>query len=467
MAFSPDAPFVSDVVDSCGSNETDVVCVVLRWSAHSSQLKNRSAVWQLQGASGGNTLDDVASAEFKTLAWSHEPFYLAPIRRNTPHHFRLAARSETGHSPLSTWSEQLSVNASLPPQPPPPTLAFRNSSHLGVRWNRAWAGNDAGLPVLLCELQVSAGRTGPWRAAYGGNGNGALLHGLKPGQEMRMRLRCANLLGPSPWSEVRSYSAETALPPPPDRPFVLRQESSGLSLGWHEPEETGGEPLLEYVLERQNLTAPALGCNQSSKADRARLGEPINGSTSNGSEWRAVWSGPASAPNMLHTMTGLLPGASYALRLRSRSHAGLSAPGVPLSVRVPLEDNSANHRAGSGGSSGAGSSGAAAQVPPSSSAPAARALSEEDSASRAAPSQVEASAQVEAQPVAQRVAAHGPSATSHPLQPEHGPTDAVHLVQLERAARDRRALAGPEPAQPELVEQLVQQVRLGLGLGLG
>ena len=44
MAFSPDAPFVSDVVDSCGSNETDVVCVVLRWSAHSSQLKNRSAV---------------------------------------------------------------------------------------------------------------------------------------------------------------------------------------------------------------------------------------------------------------------------------------------------------------------------------------------------------------------------------------------------------------------------------------
>ena len=61
MAFSPDAPFVSDVVDSCGSNETDVVCVVLRWSAHSSQLKNRSAVWQLQGASGGSTLDDVAS----------------------------------------------------------------------------------------------------------------------------------------------------------------------------------------------------------------------------------------------------------------------------------------------------------------------------------------------------------------------------------------------------------------------
>ena len=187
MAFSPDAPFVSDVVDSCGSNETDVVCVVLRWSAHSSQLKNRSAVWQLQGASGGSTLDDVASTEFKTLAWSHEPFYLAPIRRNTPHHFRLAARSETGHSPLSTWSEQLSVNASQPPQPPPPTLAFRNTSHLGVRWNRAWAGNDAGLPVLLCELQVSAGRTGPWRAAYGGNGNGALLHGLRPGQRMRLR----------------------------------------------------------------------------------------------------------------------------------------------------------------------------------------------------------------------------------------------------------------------------------------
>ena len=501
MGFSPDAPFVSDVVDSCGTNETDVVCVVLRWSAHSSQLKNRSAVWQLQGASGGDTLDDVASSEFKTLAWSREPFYLAPIRRNTPHHFRLAARSETGHSPLSTWSEQLSVNASQPPQPPPPTLAFRNTSHLGVRWNRAWASSDAGLPVLLCELQVSAGRTGPWRAAYGGNGNGALLHGLKPGQEMRMQLRCANLLGPSPWSEVRSYSAETALPPPPDRPFVLRQESSSLSLGWHEPEETGGEPLLEYVLESQSLTAPALGCNQSNQgAQRARLGDPNgsagNGSAGNGSEWRAVWSGPASAPNMLHTMTGLLPGASYALRLRSRSHAGLSAPGVPLSVRVPLEDNSANHRAGSGGSGGAGSSGgsgagssgagssAAAQVPPSSSAPAASALSEEASASEASasheggPSQVEASPQVEAQPVAQRVAPHGLSATSHPLQPEQGPTELVHLVQLETAARDaaasttpsaasvsplprwlRRALAGPKPAQPELVEQLVKQVR--------
>ena len=485
MGFSPDAPFVSDVVDSCGTNETDAVCVVLRWSAHSSQLKNRSAVWQLQGASGGDTLDDVASTEFKTLAWSREPFYLAPIRRNTPHHFRLAARSETGHSPLSTWSEQLSVNASQPPQPPPPTLAFRNTSHLGVRWNRAWANSDAGLPVLLCELQVSVGRSGPWRAAYGGNGNGALLHGLKPGQEMRMQLRCANLLGPSPWSEVRSYSAETALPPPPDRPFVLRQESSSLSLGWHEPEETGGEPLLEYVLERQSLTAPAFGCNQSNQgAQRARLGEP-NASTGNGSgsEWRAVWSGPASAPNMLHTMTGLLPGASYALRLRSRSHAGLSAPGVPLSVRVPLEDNSANHRAGSGAASGAGSgaasSSAAAQPPPYSSAPTAIALSEAASTSQAGALQVvEASPQVEAQQVAQRVSPHGPSVTSHPLQPEQGPTDLVHLVQLDPAARDaaasstpsvapasplprwlRRALAGPKPVESELVEQLVKQVR--------
>ena len=48
MGFSPDAPFVSDVVDTCGTNETDAVCVVLRWSAHASQLKNRSVAWQLQ-----------------------------------------------------------------------------------------------------------------------------------------------------------------------------------------------------------------------------------------------------------------------------------------------------------------------------------------------------------------------------------------------------------------------------------
>ena len=95
--FTPDAPFVSDTVSSCGvtqeagkvtfetgksyeeTNSSGTVCLVLRWSAHDAQLgKGSKAIWQLQEAPG-ETLDDVDAAAFKTVAWTHEPFFLAPV----------------------------------------------------------------------------------------------------------------------------------------------------------------------------------------------------------------------------------------------------------------------------------------------------------------------------------------------------------------------------------------------------
>ena len=347
----PDAPFVSDLVASCGTgNETGLTCLVLRWSAHEGQL-GKNYLWQLQEAQG-ETLDDVDPASFQTIAWTREPFYLAPVAQRAAHHFRLCARADGSHEALSTWSEQLHVNASAPPQPPPPTLAFRNTTHLGLRWNREWTSVDAGMPALLCELQTCAlaasGAEGPWRTAYGGNGDGAMLHVGQPGTALRARLRCANLLGPSAWSDARAFATTPALPAAPGAPLLLKQSSRNVSLGWAQPDEIGGVPLSGYVIERQNLTAPfalvacppaANGTNGATQSQRRNASTPIADAdaTGNTSAWVEAWSGPAGAPHMLHTLGGLTPGVSYALRVRARNEAGLSSAGPPLTVRMPLE----------------------------------------------------------------------------------------------------------------------------------
>ena len=181
----------------------------------------------------------------------------------------------------------------------------RNTTHLGVSWNRNWAsGSDPGLPVLLCELQISQGRAAPWRAAYGGSGDGALLHGLRPGQRMRLRLRCANLLGPSDWSEERTLSTEAARPQPPSRPLVLRQEDGGrVSLGWRAPEDTGGEPLLEYVLEVQGLSSEgAAPCSNTTAGWNASASAGAAGNRTAAWEACLLYTSPSPRDGLLSRM---------------------------------------------------------------------------------------------------------------------------------------------------------------------
>ncbi|GBF99904.1 hypothetical protein Rsub_12812 [Raphidocelis subcapitata] len=106
---------------------------------------------------------------------------------------------------------------------------------------------------------------GDWRTVHEAPCCSAEVTALRPGRFYAVRVRCtplATLDGAPPvvfppvHSQLRLFRTEPTPPGPMQPPSLAQRARNALKLKWALPDETGGEPILQYVLE---MAPPPLG----------------------------------------------------------------------------------------------------------------------------------------------------------------------------------------------------------------
>lgn len=237
------------------------------------------------------------------------------LQRNTCYKFRLLAVNSQGKS---KWSEVVlfSTHPERPGQPFSPRLEGKvRTAGFTVTW--ALPSDNGGSEVTALLLEADDGKGGDFREVYRGLECEYIFNDLSPGHQYRLRLAAMNVGGISDWSRMAKIRTLPVVPGPANPPLLSKQhrhQPNVLDLLWDPPNYNGGAPILGYTLEMENTTTK---------------------------EFREIH----HLVDNICTVAGLLPGKTYAFRVKARNEVGVgkpsavsrvtTAPGPPCTPNAP------------------------------------------------------------------------------------------------------------------------------------
>ena len=181
-----------------------------------------------------------------------------------------------------------------PPTPPPGTprqLSVRAASATAI--DADWAAPATGGPVASYTLRWRPRAGGAWRSRTGYSGRSGRISSLAPATAYEVQVRANGADASSAWTPAQTATTLDA-PPRPVTGLTVGIDSGELDLSWTAP--TGGGTVLGYDVEW----------------------------TSTG-QWSGRGSGSASTRSTSHTISGLVDGTPYAVRVRAHGPGGESA----------------------------------------------------------------------------------------------------------------------------------------------
>ncbi|KAJ3590594.1 hypothetical protein NHX12_008544 [Muraenolepis orangiensis] len=280
---------------------------------------------QWQRPSGSPKEDDiyyVLEMEEEGSGYGFQPSYdgedlsctVKNLHRSTKYKFRVAAYNTEGKSNPSHVAEF----TTSPDRPGCPCRPGIRGRVLPNSFKMAWEPpkDNGGSEVTKYVVERSEGLSGvSWELVYSGPALEHVCEGLKPGCSYQSRIYCMSEGGQSLLSETLQVQTP-AVPPGQCQPprLVGRAKARELQLRWGPPLVDGGNPVSCYSVEVSGPQAE---------------------------ESREVYQGA----ELDSTVGSLLPGRTYAFRLRAANRAGFgplsescevtTGPGAPEPCRAP------------------------------------------------------------------------------------------------------------------------------------
>lgn len=237
------------------------------------------------------------------------------LQRNTCYKFRLLASNSQGKS---KWSDTaiFGTHPEKPGQPSCPVLEGKvRTAGFTVSWDPP--ADTGGSDITALVLQADDGKGGEFREVYRGLDCEHTFTGLSPGLLYRIRFAAVSDGGTSEWSKVMKVRTLPVVPGvahPPILSKAHKPQPTTLDLRWDPPDYNGGAPISGYILEMENPGTK---------------------------EFREIH----HLVDNVCTVGGLLPGKTYAFRVKAKNEAGIgkvsavshitTAPGPPEAPRAP------------------------------------------------------------------------------------------------------------------------------------
>uniref|UniRef100_A0A0N5C6U2 non-specific serine/threonine protein kinase n=1 Tax=Strongyloides papillosus TaxID=174720 RepID=A0A0N5C6U2_STREA len=115
--------------------------------------------------------------------------------------------------------------------------------------------DDGGEPIEYYEVERLDVDTGRWVPAAKVKGTQAHIQGLKKGQSYQFRVKAVNKEGASaPLNTENAILAKNPYHEPgkPSQPDITDWDTDRVSLKWDPPENDGGAPITQYIIEKKN-----------------------------------------------------------------------------------------------------------------------------------------------------------------------------------------------------------------------
>lgn len=241
--------------------------------------------------------------------------FIDKLQRNTCYKFRLLASNAQGKS---KWSDVV-MFGTHPERPGQPSCPFLEGKARTSSFTVSWAppSDTGGSQIMAHVLEADDGKGGDFKQVYRGLECEHAFSGLSPGHLYRIRLAAVSEGGTSEWSRVTKIKTLPVIPGPANPPLLSkthRPQLNTLDLRWDPPNYNGGAPISGYILEMENPGTK---------------------------EFREIH----HLLDNVCTVGGLLPGKTYAFRVKAKNDAGIgkvssvsyltTAPGPPSTPKAP------------------------------------------------------------------------------------------------------------------------------------
>uniref|UniRef100_A0AAR2IVH2 Fibronectin type-III domain-containing protein n=1 Tax=Pygocentrus nattereri TaxID=42514 RepID=A0AAR2IVH2_PYGNA len=236
---------------------------------------------------------------YSGLAKQYKVMRLMP---STKYAFRLAAKNDVGMSAFSAVLSccTASCSASPPAPPSPPRLTEAGVTWLSLEWGAPCGSASRDTPTYILEMEDKESVSGQKGSLQVSAWKVIALHA----SVMFKQVLVAGSEGTSQPSSAVEYRTQPAQPGSPGKPSLrCPAEPHSLHVIWEAPEDDGGSPVTQYVLELSH----------------------------SGDEWEAVYSGSLRQ----HVCEGLQEGTWYKLRVHCQSSGGQSQVSEIFSVETP------------------------------------------------------------------------------------------------------------------------------------
>ncbi|KAG1932870.1 fibronectin type III domain-containing protein 3B [Pimephales promelas] len=236
------------------------------------------------------------------------------LHRSTTYRFRVVAYNAEGKSNPSAVSEFTTA----PDRPSCPCrLAVKGKPH-PTSFRLTWEPpkDNGGSDVTKYVVELSEGLCGSsWNQVYSGSAMECVCDGLSPGCSYQARVHCISAGGESPLTEALQVQTPPVPPGPCQPPRVVgKPKAREVQIRWAPPLVDGGSAVSSYSMDMLALQ---------------------------GEESREVYQGC----ELDCTVGSLLPGRTYAFRIRAANKAGYgpfsersevtTGPGAPETCRAP------------------------------------------------------------------------------------------------------------------------------------
>lgn len=228
----------------------------------------------------------------------------------TPCSFRLQAVNGIGASKFSKELKCVS-SAGVPSAPEPPKMDKAGVNSIHLSWSKP-ESKGAEITEYLVEMEDDSTGYG-FRVVYRGIENYCVIEKLQRNTFYKFRLLASNSQGKSKWSDTAIFGTHPEKPGPPSDPVLVgKVRTSGFTVSWDPPSDTGGSDITTHVLQ-------------------ADVGK--------GGEFKEVYRGLECE----HTFSGLSPGHLYRIRAAAVSDGGTSEWCKIMKVRtLPVIPGQAN-----------------------------------------------------------------------------------------------------------------------------
>ncbi|OKI45116.1 fibronectin type III domain-containing protein [Micromonospora sp. CB01531] len=213
------------------------------------------------------------------------------LAKGTTYYARVNAHNAAGWGSYS-GTRTFTTGTTAPGSMTAPTVGSIGATTASVTWSAP--SDDGGKDLDLIAGQVSRNSTFTdvilsWESA--GTDIRKDLTGLPKGAVLYVRTQAHNAVGWGAWSPSRTFTTDTTAAGATSKPSVASVLATSASVSWSAPSDTGGASITGYELQRDTSSSFAA---------------PVTATTTNPST----------------SLSGLLPGTTYYLRVRAVTSAG-------------------------------------------------------------------------------------------------------------------------------------------------
>lgn len=214
----------------------------LSWATPSS---NGASLDRTSGqVSRNSTFTDIVASWDSGWATSRS---VAGLPKGTTLYARVRAHNSVGWSPYS-GTRTITTGTTVPSAPGTPVLEDATATGVTVRW--AAPADDGG--ITLAEYTVQRATDALFSADLHAAALGATtlqVTGLAPGTEYWWRVRAANAVGDSEWSETASVTTPAVPPGAPPEPALTNVLATSMTVTYSAPADDGGSEIQSYEIQ--------------------------------------------------------------------------------------------------------------------------------------------------------------------------------------------------------------------------